>query len=342
MRIGWLRPETGRDDDPLDDIAALIGTLGGEHDIELVNQRQAHDFVWRQARAPFDLVIHELADSAAHRFVLPYALHFSGALLLRGAAPHYARAIGSSRWTIVGDTAAASALREQHPDADVVYLPIGVNGLPRVAPPDGGPHGLRLALLTEHRRASVERAVGRARESGARIELLPQGPAEHRLAEADVALALEWPPPLGAPASAIAGMSAGLPVVVFETLVTAGWPAFDPQTWQPRGFLRDATPIAVSIDPRDEEHSLMLAMRRLSADAALRQALGAAGHTWWQSHATAAHAAAAWTAWLAKVSQEPERRGGSLDPPEAADGSEHARSVLEEFGVQVDFLSSPS
>jgi hypothetical protein len=341
MRIAWLRPPARDwDDNPLDHIAPLIEVLGRHHDIELVNEPQAHDFVWRHARAPFDLVVHELADAPAHRFVLPYALHFPGALLLREAAPHYARAIASSRWTVVGDTAAATALREQHPGSHVVHLPVGLDAPSRGGPREGGPY-VRLALLTEHRRASVERAVARARESGARIELLTPGPASERLTQADVVFALEWPPPFEAPVSAIAGMAAGLPVVVFETLVTAGWPAFDPQTWQPRGFLRGAAPIAISIDPRDEEHSLMLAMRRLSADASLRQALGTAGHAWWRSHATAAHAASAWAAWLAEVS-ETLRRDETSDAPRLSgveDGTEHARSVLEAFGVGVDFLT---
>jgi hypothetical protein len=412
MRIAWLRPRGGRtgstpgregasrtgsapardrDDDPLDDIAALLATLGSSHDIELVNEREAHDFVWRHARTPYDLVVHELADSPAHRFVLPYAIHFPGVLLLRGAAPQYSRAIMSSPWTVVGDLAAASALREQHPDANVRCLPIGVDvpdqsaargarvpggppeggpyvsrpedgpyanspeggpyvntpqrgpyvnspeGGPYVDTPEAGPH-VRFAVLNGDARPSVERAAARARQSGARIELITAGPASVRLGQADVVLALEWPPPLHAPPAAVAGMAAGLPVVVFETLVTAGWAALDPQTWQPRGFLRDAAPIAISIDPRDEEHSLMLAMRRLAADVQLRQALGATAHAWWQSHATAAHAAAAWTSWLADVSREPAPMSRT-SRVSAEDGSEHARSVLEAFGVHVDFLT---
>jgi hypothetical protein len=76
-------------------------------------------------------------------------------------------------------------------------------------------------------------------------------------------------------------MAAGKPVIVFETLVTAGWAALDPQTWQPRGFGREsADPVAVSIDPRDEEHSLMLAIQRLSSDPGLRARLADAAQAW--------------------------------------------------------------
>jgi hypothetical protein len=79
-------------------------------------------------------------------------------------------------------------------------------------------------------------------------------------------------------------MSAHKPLIVLETTSTADWPALDPQTWQPRGFTLDP-PIVVSIDPRDEEHSLMLAIRRLSNDAALRQRLADAAYAWATSHA---------------------------------------------------------
>jgi hypothetical protein len=89
--------------------------------------------------------------------------------------------------------------------------------------------------------------------------------------------------------------------------------------------------LVVSLAPRDEEHSLMLAMKRLTADAPLAASLGAAGHAWWSAHATIAHAAAAWQ----RILNEP---GPPRRPFAGADGSEHAREVLAAFGVQVDFL----
>ena len=58
-------------------------------------------------------------------------------------------------------------------------------------------------------------------------------------------------------------MAAGKAVITIETEATAEWPAIDPQTWRPRGLAVNDAPIAVTVDPRDEEHSLMLAIRRL-------------------------------------------------------------------------------
>ena len=112
-------------------------------------------------------------------------------------------------------------------------------------------------------------------------------------ARSDVVVALHWPPRGSPQLLPLAAMAAGKPVIVFESAANAGWPALDPQTWQPRGRASDR-PIAVSIDPRDEEHSLVLAIRRLSAEAALRGQLGQAARNWWHAHATPQHASQDW------------------------------------------------
>jgi hypothetical protein len=147
--------------------------------------------------------------------------------------------------------------------------------------------------------------------------------------DSDIVVALQWQSPWST--RALAGMAAGKAVVVFESEATAEWPALNPQTWQPRG-LADGAPVVVSIDPRDEQHSLMLAIKRLSADKALRDDLGAAARAWWMSHATVAHAVTAWKPILQEAMTLP------LPAVSAADGTERAREILDELGVSVDFL----
>ena len=347
MSIAWLRPHPvpaapieDRLDDPLDDTAGLIAELRGSHDIEVIDARGAHDLVWRHARQPFDLIIHELDDSAAHAFIPPYAVHFPGVLLLRGFAVDHPRAIAASRLVVVGDEAVAASLQEKYPGTPIVAAPAGVgrNGVgshfSRTPKNDSRPH---LFGLLGGRRDAADRAAARARQAGAHLEVIT-GPAATVLRDADVIVALDWPPPSGPPVAALAAMAAAKPVIVLETLATAGWPALDPQTWQPRGFgpahprtPAPSAPLVVSLDLRDEEHSLMLAMKRLAADAPLAASLGAAGHAWWSAHATIAHAAAAWQRILIEPGPPPRPFAG-------ADGSEHAREVLAAFGVQVDFL----
>jgi hypothetical protein len=93
-------------------------------------------------------------------------------------------------------------------------------------------------------------------------------------------------------------------------------------------------PIAISIDPRDEEHSLRLALTRLATDAAMRRALGTAARAWWARYATVAHAVTAWQALLEQArSLEPPPRPAGWPAHLDADGSERAKAILDEIGV---------
>lgn len=172
-------------------------------------------------------------------------------------------------------------------------------------------------------------------------------PAGVREAEGlgEVVVTLEWPVTGDALTIALAGMAAGKAVVVFETEEAADWPALNPQTWRPRDFrgatgsgaFAPADPIVISIDPRDEQHSLKLTLQRLSADAALRTQLGAAAREWWATHATVDHAVRAWEAILAEArALPPASRSAEWQAPE--DGTARAKEILAEFGVSVDLF----
>jgi hypothetical protein len=140
---------------------------------------------------------------------------------------------------------------------------------------------VRFAALPSGRADVLHRAIARACEAGASAALAPDGPPERVMREADVIVSLPWPVTGEDRTPALAAMAARKPVIVLETTSTAEWPALDPQTWQPRGFSADA-PIVVSLDPRDEEHSLVLAIQRLSSDSELRARLADAAYQWRQ------------------------------------------------------------
>ena len=94
------------------------------------------------------------------------------------------------------------------------------------------------------------------------------------------------------------------------------------------------------MDPRDEEHSLSLALRRLANDSSLRHALGTSAHAWWHEHATVDHAARAWRSILDDaVTLTPPERPANWPRHLTADGTERARELLSEFGASVDFLA---
>lgn len=110
----------------------------------------------------------------------------------------------------------------------------------------------------------------------------------------DAALSLRWPS-----AGEISGpwlrlLAAGVPTVITQLPHLVSIPWLDPRTWSAtRGGLyqnaeQDAGPeveaICVGVDILDEDHSLLLAMRRLARDAALRATLGRAGRVHWRAH----------------------------------------------------------
>jgi glycosyltransferase involved in cell wall biosynthesis len=52
----------------------------------------AHDFVWRQRRAPYDLTIYQLGNSAHHAYQWPYLFRYPGLLVLHDGHLHHSRA----------------------------------------------------------------------------------------------------------------------------------------------------------------------------------------------------------------------------------------------------------
>jgi hypothetical protein len=202
---------------------------------------------------------------------------------------------------VVSQPSTLDALQRAHPEAQIRLARTGVCATPDAQSDDRGvlaqpvnDHApVMFAAVPGDRLDAVGRAMARARHAGASAELLTDASPERLLRDADVVVSLPWPPHGEPPTSALAAMAAGKPMIVFESAASAGWPALDPQSWQPRGLTTDA-PIVVSIDSRDEEHSLMLAIRRLSAEPALRAKIGQAARHWWHTHATPARAADDW------------------------------------------------
>jgi hypothetical protein len=340
MRIAWFRDATPDTTDALDAGAALIDQLRSSHDIDVIVERDAHDFVWQQFLRPWDLCVYELDTTRAHGFIWAYLINYPGVVMLRSTdLAHLRVPLLASRSVVTSNAANAERLRAGYPEVHVRVAPIcgGPTGSTPHLESDADPTGPRATRIAVFDRrpwdgAVVERAIQRARDAGAAFELLE--PSPDVVAACDVVIAPGWPPFHDAPTALLAGMAAGKAVVTTEMDGTAEWPAMDPQTWRPRGIAVSDPPIAVTIDPRDEEHSLMLAIRRLSSDAVLREQLGRAGHQWWKSHATPAHAAAAWEQILEEaVRLSPPPRPDDWPKQFAEDGTELAREILNEFGL---------
>ncbi len=342
MRLAWFHRAADAARPLTRDSTALLAELARTHEVEAFDRQRATDFPWRHFTRPYDLCVYEI-DSPHVDFTTTYALHYPGLVLLRAPLLPDARLAGSSR-IVAHDATVAERLRDTYPGATVDAVPMGIDRnltthRPR-EPRRPSADSVAFGVLGTENVGVAERAISRARAAGSTARLVACESLDTLLAT-DAVIAAEWPPAPEPPAEAIASMAAAMPVIVTESIVTAAWPAFDPQTWQPRGFGDLAPPIAVSIDPRDEEHSLVLAIRRLAAEPTLRRDIGDAARAWCERLPTTADAASAWTALLESVPvgqvsrpAVPEHVGQVFRP--AKNGGESARAILDEFGVQLD------
>jgi hypothetical protein len=332
MRIAWFRANAPDASNLLDDTALLIDELRSSHDIDVVCAGDAHDFVWRQAQRRWDISVYELDNTPEHAFMWAYLLNYPGVVMLRSMdVMHLSAALFASRSIVTSTAAGADLLRARDANTHVRMAPLGV-GISRDAARDsGGPAKVLVADKRDRGGDVVGRALDRARQAGATFELLA---ADASVNAADIVVSPEWPPFRHVSTAVLAAMAAGKAVVTTEMDTTADWPAMDPQTWRPRGIAVSQPPIVVTVDPLDEEHSLMLAVRRLASDAALREQLGAAAHAWWKQHATAPHAAMAWNEILEEaLGLSPPPRPDLWPKQFSEDGTELAREVLIELAV---------
>jgi glycosyltransferase involved in cell wall biosynthesis len=66
--------------------------VAGTRPIAGVAVRGAHDFVWRHARHPYDLVVYQLGNDLCHNYMWPYLVRYAGLVVLHDAQLHQARA----------------------------------------------------------------------------------------------------------------------------------------------------------------------------------------------------------------------------------------------------------
>jgi glycosyltransferase involved in cell wall biosynthesis len=153
------------------------------------------------------------------------------------------------------------------------------------------------------------------------------------IAACDVTLNLRWPTARETSGPWLRCLAAGRASIVIDLSHMADVPSLDPRTWTSNAA-DGAAPVTVSIDILDEDHSLRLAMRRLAADAALRNALGSAAREFWAKE----HSHAAMLEDYERLLPEAARAipASSTLPAHARnDQSQVLEGILGEFGVPV-------
>jgi glycosyltransferase involved in cell wall biosynthesis len=153
------------------------------------------------------------------------------------------------------------------------------------------------------------------------------------LAAADVTLHLRWPTARETSGPWVRALAAGRATVTTDLVQAARIPSLDPRTWTTRGD-GAAPPVCVAVDILDEDHSLRLAMRRLAADAALRDSLGRAARDYWAREHSVAAMADDYERLVARAAATPD---GDPELPAhlTADGAERLRALLVPLGLEV-------
>ena len=104
----------------------------------------AHDFVWRHRREPYDLTVYQLGNAPCHDYMWAYLPAYPGLVVLHDARLHHARARALLRRDRADDYRAE--FHFDHPDAVRDFTEYAVEGL-------GGPiysfwSMLRVVMLT--------------------------------------------------------------------------------------------------------------------------------------------------------------------------------------------------
>ena len=92
-----------------------------------VDTFDAHDFVWKQARTPYDLVVYQLGNAVCHDYAWAYLARYPGLVVLHDGQLHQSRA----RALIAGkrEQRYRAEFAFDHPDAPPGVADLGIEGI---------------------------------------------------------------------------------------------------------------------------------------------------------------------------------------------------------------------
>jgi glycosyltransferase involved in cell wall biosynthesis len=135
MRVAWFSPlppvRSGIAAYSADVLAALREDIAIDCFVDAAAQSSsvfnAHDFLWRHRRAPYDLTVYQLGNAPCHDYMWAYLAAFPGLVVLHDARLHHARARALLRRGRADDYRAEFCF--DHPDAVADFAEYAVEGL---------------------------------------------------------------------------------------------------------------------------------------------------------------------------------------------------------------------
>ena len=280
----------------------------------------------------------------------------------------------TARRTVVHDRSSADDVRRRYPGCRVEVLRFGVAGPVGEAPPTGSGPVTFAAVAHTARVGGIEsmlRALRRVRRETP-VALRVLGPVEDAAGvparvlaaglDADAVSLPEARPAIDASDSApldgthvcvslqdrsgavtdswMRCLAAGRPTIVSARGRLADVPLLDPRSWRNLHGGPEAG-VAVGVDPRREEETLWLAMRRLAVDADLRRALGRRARAWWEARSgRQAEMVDDYRRVIREVARE-EPEAGSPPPHLRTEGMELVQRIVEDCALDGDPFGRP-
>jgi len=135
MRLAWFSPLPPVRSGVAAYSADVLPHLRGDHAIDCFvdsavrvdDSCDAHDFVWRHHREPYDLVVYQLGNAPCHDYLWAYLAAYPGLVVLHDARLHHARARCLLSRGRADDYRAE--FRFDHPDAVQDFAEYAVEGL---------------------------------------------------------------------------------------------------------------------------------------------------------------------------------------------------------------------
>jgi glycosyltransferase involved in cell wall biosynthesis len=169
MRVAWFSPLPPVRSGIAAYSAELLPLLEVSHVVERFAEADAHDFVWKARREPYDLVVYQLGNAPCHDYMWAYLAAYPGLVVLHDARLHQARARSLLHQRRFDDY--RREFRYDHPDATPDFAEYAVEGL-------GGPIYYFWSMLRVVMRTARTVAVHNARLADELREAYPDVPVE--------------------------------------------------------------------------------------------------------------------------------------------------------------------
>ncbi len=91
-RLAWFSPTPPTRSGVAAYTAELVPLLARHVEVDVYDERRAHEFAWRARRQPYHLTAYQLGNAPCHDFIWGYLAAYPGLVVLHDARLHHARA----------------------------------------------------------------------------------------------------------------------------------------------------------------------------------------------------------------------------------------------------------